>query len=86
MRLLFAVMLLIVFNSNAMAGYRYFYDGNGNVAGSANSFGKQTYYYGPNGEDAGSAMRAGNNTFYYDRNGNSVGSSTNIPAINKDDD
>lgn len=77
---------MLGFLSTTNAEQKYYYDNNGNLAGSANSFGKQTYYYGPNGEDAGSAMRAGNNTFYYDRNGNSVGSSTNIPAINKDDD
>ncbi len=81
MKYLLVLFIFWILNSTALAEYRYFYDGNGNLAGSANSFGKQTYYYGPNGEDAGSSMRAGNNTFYYDQNGNSIGNSVTIPSI-----
>lgn len=86
MRFIMTLGFILGFLSTTNAGQQYYYDNNGNLAGSANSFGKQTYYYGPNGQDAGSSMRAGNNTFYYDQNGNSVGSSIDIPTIGNDND
>ncbi len=44
MRYLLVLFIFWILNSTALAEYRYFYDSNGNLDGSANSFGKQTYY------------------------------------------
>ena len=64
MRSLLTVLLLIASALSATAGdYRYYYDGNGNNAGSSMPAGQNTFYYDSQGNNVGTAMKAGKNTF-----------------------